>query len=264
MPDTPRAAGPEKPILFSGPMVRAILKGRKSQTRRVIKEHLLISDPDKWEFRDRGQWAQFVTVEKYQRSGEPVDGFDLDWPYSVGDHLWVRETWQTIRNLTVDEQLQQKHTLNQFMKGEIPTDQIAEAAMSLPVGSGTEKALYAADFGAWAYDVDSDLKPWKPSIFMPRWASRITLEVTDVRVERVQEISKADALAEGISVLPLQDVDDPSAWYQSAPGVHQERSAQQSYAAMWQSINGKKYLWSSNPWVWVYSFRVVKPEQVQK
>jgi hypothetical protein len=105
--------------------------------------------------------------------------------------------------------------------------------------------------------VPADYDIWQKRPSMPRWASRITLEITNVRVERLNEISKADAIAEGIQVLPLQSEDDPSAWYQSAPGVHQERTAQAAYRALWESINGDGS-WAANPWVWVISFRRVK------
>jgi len=97
---------------------------------------------------------------------------------------------------------------------------------------------------------------WTPSIFMPRWASRITLRATaDARLERLRDITKADALAEGITVLALQSEDDPSAWYQSAPGIHQERSAQLSYAALWDSLSGKTHPWTSNPEVVRIAFK---------
>jgi hypothetical protein len=101
--------------------------------------------------------------------------------------------------------------------------------------------------------------PWKAAMFMPRTASRITLEVLGARIERVQAIAKADALAEGISVLPLQSADDPSAWYQSSPGAHQARTAQASYAALWDSINEKRgFPWKDNPWVSVCEFRIAR------
>lgn len=110
--------------------------------------------------------------------------------------------------------------------------------------------LYRADDPAGHIDGG-----WKSSMFMPRRASRLTLEIEAVRIERLQEISEEDARAEGIQVFPLQDASDPSAWWQSCPSEHQARTARRSFALLWESINGKRAPWDSNPWVWVYQFR---------
>jgi hypothetical protein len=137
-------------------------------------------------------------------------------PYGVpGDRLWVKETYGSL--------LEDSRT-------------------------DSECIVYRAD-------EEIDGMVWSPSMFMPRRYSRLTLTIKSVRVERVQDISEADAKAEGISVLPLQDESDPSAWYQSEPGVHQGRSARASYAMLWDSINAKRgYSWESNPWAWVIEF----------
>ena len=193
----------EHPILFSAPMVRALLSGKKTVTRRLSKSWLKVK---------------------------------------AGDQLWVRETH-------------------------------AEGCDEY----GIELMIYAADNGAKiiaarADDLNRNYElidgkfgehygrhgdTWTPSIHMPRWASRITLQATeDARVEKLQEITKADAIAEGISVLPLQSADDPGAWYQSAPGVHQKRMAQASYAALWDSLNAKTAPWASNPEVVRIAFTV--------
>jgi hypothetical protein len=95
---------------------------------------------------------------------------------------------------------------------------------------------------------------------MPRWACRTILEVTAVKAERLQDISREDAIAEGISVLPLQDANDPSAWWQTAPGENQDRTPVASFGSLWSTIhkpdgpNG----WKANPWVWAYTFRRLK------
>ena len=127
-----------------------------------------------------------------------------------------------------------------FMAGKVKD--IVGAAQELCMGTrtGDQEYLYAADFGGWAYSNESDLKPWRPSIFMPRAASRITLKVTGVRVERLQDISEEDAQAEGVDFLPL------------APAALTHRT---SYSGLWDKINGKKHPWSSNPWVWCIEFR---------
>jgi hypothetical protein len=199
----------ERPIIFTAESVRAILEGRKTQTRRVAK----LAD-------------NVRVIEGKPKGFAPgmPNGFDIRYPYGiVGDRLWVRETFC--------------------------------------LGFDTKRRWSASDI-IYAATADSVSKPhdvpWKSPMFMARIWSRITLEITDVRVQRVQEISKEDAIAEGISVFPLQSADDPSAWYQSAPGVNQQRSARASYAALWDSINAKRgFSWQSNCWVWVLSFKRV-------
>ena len=223
----------ERPILFSGPMVRAILAGAKTQTRRILKPqpHLLGG------YDGGGCWIG--------------KGHHLRW--AVGDRLWVRETWSP------------EHKWASTKPSEIPNgDDIWYWADGNP------------EDGDWA-------KP-KPSIYMPRWASRITLDVTGVRVERLQDISEADAIAEGI-VYQKPTADDLD-WYQSycqerdedpatnpmegvwiAPGTRQgygmtktDRDREQwgptaafAYRCTWDAINGPA-AWDANPWVAVIEF----------
>lgn len=172
----------ERPILFSGPMVRAILAGTKTQTRRTVK------------------FPKSGSIEGTTNSRTGIFT-PYQCPYGVpGDRLWVKETW------------------------------------SLTTTPDGEKIvpLYAADYTAREYE---SLKPWKPSIFMPRRLSRITLEITGIRVERVQDISQADAIAEGTP--PIKGL--------------AERDA---YQVLWESINGAES-WAANPWVWVIEFKKV-------
>jgi hypothetical protein len=209
----------ERPILFQGAMVRALLDGSKTQTRRVVNpRHLPQLDLSKG-----GRAANWSKPMPY---GQP------------GDRLWVKETFQ---RFTDDAEI-----------------------------------MYAAD--PKSLEAMNDLKRdeclkarWRASIFMPRWASRITVEVTGVRVERLQEISEADAIAEGIEKTPSgfwslygqADVD----------GTYSPRT---SYRALWESINsqtrpvfdedGKRIgnepnpaRWEANPWVWVIDFKRLKP-----
>lgn len=215
----------ERPILFSGSMVRAILDGRKTQTRRVIKPQPI--DMELFEIVCNGK------VHYRRPAGHPmldealatpgysvrsvIEGLIQQSPYGKpGDRLWVREAF---------------------------------------AGNGTDAVWYRE--GA-EYPNDLIMK-WKPSIHMPRWASRITLEITEVRVERLQEISKDDAIAEGVRVLPLQETTDPSAWYESAPGMNQSRSAEECYRKLWDSINADRgFGWDTNPWVWAISFKRVQ------
>lgn len=201
----------ERPILFSGPMVRAILDGRKTQTRRIY----------------RG--TPTIDGERHpDGSGETW----TDWgrcPYGVpGDRLWVRETWYC-------------------------DDYRVQRGPFLEVDGAKEMTVYAAD-GPAGYE-DGEPK-WRPSIHMPRWASRITLEVTGVRVERLQDISEADAVAEGC----MSDVDQLKG-LSHLRGSDAARalpsrllSARDAYRYLWLDINGPGS-WDANPWVWVVEFR---------
>jgi len=190
----------ERPILFSGPMIRAILADTKTQTRRVVKPAPCLT---------RGmQTHEFA-----------VGGHDYRCPYGVpGDRLWVRETF-------------------------------ADGVEGCPGGIS-----YRANHCDPKGDGPAHPMKWRPSIFMPRAASRILLEVTDVRVERLQEISEGDAKAEGITELSLQG-DEPGAWWTAAPhrSMH-SRTPRGAFLRLWRSIHGDGS-WDANPWVWVVSFR---------
>lgn len=192
---------------MSAESVQAILAGRTTMTRRVIKPQPIEVpclggfDGTVW------VWPTNLDIATSSRS---------IWlekcPYGVpGDRLWVRESWAV-------------------------TDR--EAAWDIPahlkIERGVEDILYRADYVACA----PDPLPWKSPRFMPRWASRILLEVTDVRVERVQEISNADVSAEGFAP-----------WGDKYIG----------FAELWDALNAKRsYSWASNPWVWVIAFRRIE------
>lgn len=173
----------EKPILFSAPMVRAILEGKKNQTRRLFNTDYCV----------------------------PLTGEILRWPYGhPGDRLWVRETWRHQAS---------PHTVT--------------------------SCRYRAD-----ETPENDHYQWRPSIFMPRWASRITLEVTGVRVERLQEISEADALAEGFPLPggPMR--------VNGKLGTGVFFDPLMAFRAYWHELNAKRCPWESNPWVWVVTFEM--------
>ena len=201
----------ERPILFSGAMVRAILAGTKTQTRRIVKPQpasgagLRVSVPQP---ANGGASVVFGAVDA---RGVWSDALRLQCPYgAAGDQLWVRETWA-------------QHTVG----GEVFT-------------------VYRADCGD-----DGDGAPWRPSIFMPRALSRISLEIAGVRVERVQQISEADARAEGVMI--ASDTVTPVTLYDkyADPATHVD-----AYADLWDSINGARgFGWDANPWVWVLEFR---------
>lgn len=209
----------ERPILFSAPMVRAILEGTKTQTRRVVKPQ------PEWD----GKWFKWDG----HRPGSPYGACSgntlnasmmMGWscPYGQpGDRLWVRETWA--------------HGIH------------AMAAVRDQDGP----FVYAAT------DRDDQRlgDRWRPSIHMPRCASRITLELTGVRVERLWEVSETDAVAEGVASITVSD-GGASRWVNysrldskgSAFG-----DARSSYRSLWEEINGQGS-WDANPWVWVVEF----------
>lgn len=213
----------ERPIIFSGEMVRAILEGRKTQTRRVIRD----ARGAFWDhagyrpvLHASGSWV-FQDIERPERE---VFGPRFRCPYGVpGDRLWVRETWQGL--------VAQPHS---FGPGEDDWDWDSEEAEFIP----DEEPL--AGFTVCYRETDPDAcKWWRPSIYMPRWASRITLEITGVRVERVQEIRHEDAKAEGVF-----------------PKIDNFRAP---FSVLWDRINEKRgFGWEANPWVWVIEFRRVE------
>ena len=213
----------ERPILFSGPMVRAILEGRKTQTRRVVKFDTRFTPIPQTTWKSvvphpNGGWVFFDSAPPpadYRHTG---DGKPC--PFGQpGDRLWVRETWCE----RVDHNTLQP-------TGEVFYRATHAGELSLVDGDGFQK--FRKD--GWA------ASPWRPSIHMPRWASRLTLEITGVRVERLNDISEADARAEGV-------MGDECAWSDQAP-------ATVCFEALWDSINGKKHPWTSDPWVWVIEF----------
>ncbi len=206
----------ERPILFNGEMVRAILDGRKTQTRRVIKpQPFWVASSGRWcwEIPKRAQnpgcSTTAVTASRQWHEYLP----DGCCPYGVpGDKLWVRETWKS-------------------------TGLLANSTPRYTRACG--RFAYRADLA----QRDRDLHiPWRASIHMPRWASRITLEVTDVRVERVQDITEDGAIREGCCDANHKDF--------HVGAFHD----------LWDSINAKRgFGWDSNPWVWVVEFKRVDP-----
>lgn len=218
-------------IQFSAPMVRAILDGRKTQTRRIVDFSKIgpsIWIPDSTEIFARGDKFQ-AELKRFNVRSEPF-GCKYGPP---GRRLWVRETWR--------------------VAGEFADMTVAEIkAMFFDPGIALkDKLQFRAD--GKPYD-GTDADDWRPSIFMPRFASRINLEVTEIRVERLQDISESDCLAEGIeSVDGMFDVEI----YAMAKriGVSFEDS-KPTYACLWESINGPGS-WDANPFIWVISFKVI-------
>jgi len=179
----------ERPILFSAPMVRALLVGTKTQTRRIVKPQPTSSSLTK---------REHPTGVTYWTSSDFSEVWEC--PYGrPGDRLWVKETFQN----------------------------------GLPLPDGSNIPHYRADRDQAQLDAYSGT--WRPSIFMPRWASRITLEIVRVRVERLQEISAEDAIAEGIE--PHEHIGWKHYGRESAP-FQPQMTERGSYMTLWESING--------------------------
>ncbi len=212
----------QHPILFSAPMVRAVLDGTKTQTRRTIK-----TSAPRLNLGDQFRFGPSLSEESVRKSvpmrrgsydfcghvGQgsreaPETEINLKCPFGIaGDQLWVKETFSLCESRR---------------------------------GDGHRAPLYRA-----TALVGDDVK-WKPSIFMPRWASRITLEIVKIRIERLNEISREDAAAEGVG--PMR----------SDGRTHSGKHAVDEFADLWDSINGP-HTWEQNPWVWVVEFKRITP-----
>jgi hypothetical protein len=206
----------ERPILFSGPMIRAILAGAKTVTRRVVKPqppmgcaYLINANGDAALCVDEESARAGVTAStRFVPPTPRSKDHRLPCPYGrPGYRLWVRETWW-----------------------ECPC--------------GCDQIVYREKFNAGGYpNLPTAPTTWRPSIFMKRAASRITLEVVSVRVERLHEIDEADAVREGVDAVSVADV--------PRNGTLSRRD---DFAQLWQKINGKRAPWASNPWVWRVEF----------
>lgn len=237
-----------RPIIFSGPMVRALLEGRKTQTRRLLK-------PQPTEhpgFKNKG-----VNLRFYNKRGNVIgiagspDCAGVFTPFGIGDRLYVRENFQYVR---LDR---------------------GTCLCAYQANCEGDRFTYADDGSVEVIQV----RKWRPSIHMPRLASRITLTVTAVKVERLQDISEEDAIAEGIHRQRLADwavkgqlpqgeliaVDDPASAYMIEPEGegHEDADAawdnpRKAFMVLWDSLNAKRAPWDSNPWVVAVSFEVEK------
>ena len=208
----------ERPIIFNAEMVRTILDGRKTQTRRVIKP--------------QSPYCQLL--DNGQLEHIPDGGFDWGLTYTkcphgkVGDMLWVRETFAYRENTQL-------------------------GSCQLPIWYRADGISHQKQWGLNSFNRGK----WKPSIHMPRWASRITLEITNIRVERIQEITEEDVTAEGITMN-----NRPYAGWYWMENVYSTNSPLLAFEKLWDSINTKRgYGWDKNPWVWVIEFKVKELKQ---
>lgn len=227
-----------RPILFSGPMVRAILRKEfpKTQTRRVVKPQPTAG------IEHKGDGRFWTTIPSIAGKPGKYSIQEVACPYGKpGDRLWVRETWT----------LASKERWDQFQDGK----SIWPETMSRPhiqwYGNAVLNVIYRAD-GEYINEA-GEKGGWGSPIFMERRASRIELEVVDVRVERIQEILSAEAEAEGIERL------SPNRW-RDYLGNESYMNQTASFVSLWNSINGPRgFGWNMNPWVWVVRFERVKP-----
>jgi hypothetical protein len=234
-----------RPILFSAPMVRALLDGAKTQTRRVVKPHPYLDEMGNacWNGSNFGQNGNGVPHFKQLASPIPSSKTGrVHCPYGKpGDRLWVRETFC------------------------VEPDGLGEVRVIYAAGG--EETIQFPPSDARTAHADrlwTDPEIWRPSIHMPRWASRITLEITGVRVERLQDISRADSIAEGVDWAKCpahQTIESIEAQRQAnAIGMCAHHVAEIDYIGgyrrLWESINGPDS-WAANPWVWVVEFKKV-------
>ncbi|GKO38159.1 hypothetical protein NUBL21974_04390 [Klebsiella quasipneumoniae] len=226
----------ERGMIFNAEMVRAILDGRKTQTRRIMKVQpesnqlglLLITDSTKHSDIGKYHWAESNATGNHVRSKLFSCPFG-----AVGDRIWVRETWSS-------------DFANYY-----PNDRVWYAA-----DNNRRLDIEVVDGVRGIYSPESDVHVpfrWQPSIHMPRWASRILLEITDVRVERLNAISEEDARAEGIIDGGCLNCGEPEPCGCANP----EPDATDAFAYLWQSIYGQDN-WNANPWVWVIEFKHVE------
>jgi hypothetical protein len=212
----------ERPLIFSAPMLKTLLAGRKSQTRRLVKPQPTRTLPntetvgDLDIVREQGwRWQQTKTRHVYVSDRSETsfaENLEHSCPYGVpGDRLWVKETWH-------------------------------------PCDGGT---LYAADYTS---KQEAGIERWQSPLYMPRAESRITLELTGVRVERIQETSAADIMAEGVVERPHDDPILGRCPVSAFDGVCYP-DLRSLWASGWNAINGKRAPWAGNPWVWVLEFR---------
>ena len=252
----------ERPILMSAPMVRALLDGRKTQTRRALKPqpkpYGTFADHTIWRFAPDKQTSIEASANVAPLMWLPFCPFG-----TIGDQLWVRESFSALR-----------------IQGTGVSCKVAEADYVVFADRGQK---YRSD-GAYFPPLKEYLpgananRKYSPSIHLPRWASRLTLKITDVRVERLNDISVEDAIVEGVEFrIPpgalTQNIEFPpdfatrtkaqqDAWIEGQARAtyfarcHANANALRAFEALWKEINGPDS-WQENPWVWAVSFEVI-------
>jgi hypothetical protein len=215
-----------KPIIMTGDSVSKILSGVKTQTRRVVKlKHNGLSYP----FLDGDDWY-FWEGQGWQR--DHILRGPVKCPYGkVGDNLWVKEGWAAEKEF----------------------DHLKPSLITFPYNKDEDPVWYKADKETVGFYGAEKMGKWRSPLFMPKRVSRLTLEMTDIGIERLQDISEEDAKAEGCAAygpgLCTENPDDYTGCY----------SAKTNFKDLWDEINAKRgYSWNSNPWVWRVEFKVKK------
>ena len=233
----------DRPILFNAQMVRALFDDRKTQTRRVLNpqpKEMVLADQE--------------IMQLHKKT-----------PYAVGDRLWVREAWRIGAwdvkpggGVAVDY-LADNHARKEWLGGDM-SDEMFERLVSQSQSDAKKSGQLVDRYYEYAWSPGNSPCRIRPSTHMPRWASRTTLTVTDVRVQRVQDISEADAIAEGCR--PFFDKENPDKM-QSPNGGEIEMlpymGPRVAFQRLWDSINAKRgFGWDENPWVMAVNFEVKK------
>ena len=244
----------ETGLMFKAASIRAILAGTKRQTRRLVKAApgdggfvvMEREDGSRWPFRSDDGESCFVT--ETTKEGDVKHEIALACPYGgLGDRLWGKEA----------------HVLEHCIEpGQLPPHDDGRPLLTRPDGDDDSPAWIQPHYRATdavpalAYaDLDEPGCRWRSPLFMPRWASRLTLDLAAVRVERLQDITEADAIAEGVQPLPLQ-AGESGAWWTADPTVGPQlhaRTPVDAYRRFWNRINGPDS-WEDNPFVWVLGF----------
>lgn len=252
-----------KPILFSTEMVQAILAGRKTQTRRNLNPQP-IGGLSNYELKIKsfnGKTA-FAMCLKSGIEDYPYNGWFMP-KYEIDDILWVRETWQSL-DFEEDWNEDEEDTQYKICYSYKASNDIRPNGVSPEDHHGNWVTSNQERYDQLSEKFEAEevegRDVWYPSIHMPKEACRIFLKVTNVRCERLQDISEEDAIAEGV----IQHSDYGSTGYvdyRNRDVAKTDIDAVWSFQTLWDSINAKKHPWESNPWVWVYDFeRVEKPE----
>ncbi|HBT8335889.1 TPA: morphogenetic protein [Klebsiella pneumoniae] len=225
----------ERGMIFNGEMVRAIIDCRKTQTRRIVKgTDGAVKFCKEWDI--NGEEIFVVLGEKDHTGMNPVLGA-ISCPFGgVGDRIWVRETWS-------DVNLEGIQAVAYRADGDVYSLMDDESFLDEDGAFNyDDPRVTKYHFAAWYSDLIGGIEgDWRPSIHMPRWASRILLEITNVRVERLKSISDGDAVREGCSTADMMSGD----------------CVADVFARLWASIYGQES-WNANPWVWVIEFKRVE------
>lgn len=252
----------QRPIIFNTDMVRALLDGRKTQTRRpvskAVEENIRLHAGE--DGSDESSEVEFIYAKHSDDDGEaqpeewlcylqeyPEEGVIAigQCPFGQpGDQLWVRETFLPDPN-SQDDAWDDHHISYFSWSGCGSSIRDVPSALRSP-----DNCIYKA---SW---VGTDLL-WKPSIHMPRWASRITLEITNIRVERVQDITEADAIAEGLNRVSHGPEGTFYSWQRNYPHPQNYCHSDDAYQDLWCSIYGPE-AWDRNEWVWVIEFKRIE------